>query len=227
MRNKNTTGLLVLLYLCFVCVDVRAVDNFEAIVNNFRSVANVTVLNIKVPSVLEVSLPVQSYSGVLAVYDKTVSDFVPNIIVGEIEKNVVPIDVASSNSDSFEINSIADGNYKTYKDFDLPSVGTGVLETSFLFAKEIRSDSIKLSLGQYVALPQFVTIKAKVEGGDKVILSKYKPTGSIINFKETTSGEWKIILEYSQPIRINEITISNLNLEPKYRAVRFFGRSKS
>jgi hypothetical protein len=221
MLNKITIGLLVILYLCFVRLDARAVDNFADIASNFRLVSSLGVHNIKVPTVLEVSLPLQLHGGMLAVYDKTASVFVPNIVLGEIERYPVPVSVTSDYSDTLGINSISDGDYTTYKDFDLPSSGMGSVETSFLFAKEMRSSSIKLSFGQYVALPQSVTIKAKVGGEYKTVLSKYKLADSTVNFKETVSEGWEIILDYSQPVRINEITIINLDNVSNYQATRF------
>ena len=54
-----------------------------------------------------------------------------------------------------------------------------------------------------------------------------RPSTNILNFVETSAKDWKIEIEYSQPLRINELQIKDLNYKQSPRVVRFLAQPES
>jgi len=119
---------------------------------------------------------------------------------------------------------MADGNYSTYKDLHINTEGYGHVIINANFSENVRSTSLILFLNQFVSLPNSVTVKAEVDGVQRVVLSKFKPRGNALTFPETTSKKWVIELSYSQPLKINELRINNLDFKGSPSVIRFLAQ---
>ncbi len=184
-------------------------------VGSFRNVGSVIIPEIKVPTVVEVPIHNNSRS-LVGVFVPGSNKFIPSLIVGDSSTKMTP-----SNSDE-----LSDDDYETSRTFDLPADGSqGSVSLSLRYPKSIRSNSIVFSFDQYVALPTSITVRAfDTNGNEKVILSRIRPNSNTIQFPETNSSNWTIQMEYSQPLRINELTIINLDTVKSYSAVRFLAQ---
>ncbi|HYC34661.1 MAG TPA: thrombospondin type 3 repeat-containing protein [Candidatus Paceibacterota bacterium] len=194
----------------------------EDAIASFRSVMSVSVPDIKVPTVLEVPLSSVSSDPHIGVYDKTDSKFVPYLVIGGNQKSAVPASITSTIGSGDR--SIGDANFATYVQYDLPESGPGFVSITYKYPKAIRSSSMHLALDQYVALPTLVTLKARVNGVDKVVLSNMRPNSTSLSFLETVSDTWTIDLSYAQPLRISELTIENKDVSSVGSSVRFLAQ---
>jgi len=208
--NMKKLTLLIIVF-AFVFVNAETSENNLEIIKSFRNYFEVPLLETETPEVLNIELPINNNISHFGVYNITNDRFEPylyiepsNVVLGE---ELLSITTTKGSSEG-----INDKSYNTYKDFDLDKDGNGSVKISYLFQNDIRSNSIDLSLGQYVSLPNLITIKATVDGSQKTLLSNSRPTSGKITFPETVSGEWEIEFKYSQPLRINELQINNLNI---------------
>ena len=193
----------------------------------FRSVAPLTLPEIKVPTVINVQLPSDfSYRRNVVVYNKTSEIFEPSIIIGSEEK-ITPQNVNTSYIGNFAPSFLIDGFYDTYQDFDLPQEGSGEVSIVYSYRDSIKSNSLYLALDRYVALPNSITVKAEINGDEKIILAKHRPLSSTIVFPENASKRWIIEFVYSQPLRISELDIQNLSSAKTSSSLRFLAKPGS
>lgn len=213
MKNKLSIKIAVIIVATFAisgqveAMEISAADPRTG----FRNKAEVSEPKIVVPTVLEVPLGGNTSSGIL-IYNNTDMKPIPSMIVGEESGKLLPMNISS----------LSDGNYRTFQNFDLTndgSIGRGSITLEY--AEPLRTNSIRLILAEFVALPLTVTIRAEVNGTSQIVLSSLTPTSELLTFPETTSKKWTIEFVYSQPLRIVEVEAFNLDRGYSYNAVRF------
>lgn len=221
---KSITKIILFIALFAVSTVAFAQTQEENAVASFRNISSVSVPDIKVPTVLEAPLSGVSYDPHIAIYDTTSKVFVPHLIVGGNQQAAQPQSITATAGATKTDRSINDGQFGTAVQYDLPESGSGFVRITYKYPKAIRSNSMTISLDQFVALPTLVTIKAQVNGSEKVVLSNVHPTSSSLSFLETVSDTWIIELTYAQPLRIIELTIENRDVSSAGSSVRFLAQ---
>ena len=218
---KKLTLISFLLIFTFVQADTSE-KNLE-IIQSFQEVLEVPSLEISTPTVVEINLPSPEDIAHFGVYSVLDDVFEPYSYIRPSRQNLdqLPAQIKTSTGNSPELN---DRNHTTFEDFDLDENGNGNVEIEYSFSEEIRSNSVTLSLAQYVALPNSVTLSAFVDGRYKRVLSDFRPSSRALTFPETTSAQWKIEFTFSQPLRINELHINNLDLAETPSKLRFLAQ---
>ena len=206
--------ITVSIFICIVCFsflnisEARQLPESSEIIQTFKQMFEVSNPNIVVPTVIEIAIPNQIYSQHFAVYNKTKNIFEPYYVGNKAGIEILKPGSIKVNGVLHDKN-IFDSNFETQTEFDIDEEGRGNVQIEYAFAKSIESDSLYLSLDQYVALPNSITIKTVQDGREKTILSKIKPDSYIVNFPKTSAQIWKIEMEYSQWLRIKELQIHN------------------
>lgn len=224
-KNIFTGSLILALSFSFVSAEISTKN--ISILQSFKQIISIPKIEILVPTVVEISVPEQVYGSHFAVYNQTQDKFEPyvftqNSVLETGFSLVTPINISSNNSS--QITRLFDNDFQTFTQFDVNEEGIGYTEIQYTFGESIRSTSMSLSLEQYVSLPNLITIKTIENGQEKIVVSKIKPGSSIINFPETSSKIWKIEFTFSQPLRINELQINNLNSKKIPTAIRFLAQ---
>jgi hypothetical protein len=195
----------------------------EDVIKTFRKIISVSEVQIGTPSIVEIEIPKQIYSSSFAVSNLTQNRFEPYLIISKNDyRELLPSKISAIGGSN--PNALFDGNFETFTQFDLDENGYGYTEINYSFDENIKSNSIYLSLEQYVSMPNYVTIKTTVDGQEKIVVSKVRPNGNVINFAETVSQNWKIEISYSQPLRINELQIKDLTQKESPKVLRFLAQ---
>lgn len=191
----------------------------------FRSYKNYvdvpTIAKLLTPKILEVDFSVnQLLNNNVGVFDETASRFIPYSMV-VVEPTIIRAISAKETGTGKDMLKLFDGDNNNSENLYLTSQDAGSVSINVLYPSAIKSNSVSLGLGNYVALPYAVTLKAVVNNSEITVLNKYRPTSSIINFPETVADKWIIKLEYSQMISISEIHFNNLFETKSKKSVRF------
>jgi hypothetical protein len=232
--NKITYFFLLLIALVFAvpagATDVKntpvwmanqPVNDYNIVVSAYKTVRDLGPLNIKVPTVVEMPIHLNlNQRREVVVYDVTDKKFIASYLKASQIDNSIKYTVSAKGGIQSVFN---DHEYGSCLDFDLP-VNASINNTSltFNYDKEITSDSLYLSLDNYVTLPVSLGIKAVVGGTEKVVLAPARISGSSISFPKVTSKKWTVDLSYIQPLRICEASFSqNLLTSGSVYSVRF------
>jgi Thrombospondin type 3 repeat len=235
--KKNIKITLVVVTFVFTCLlsiqTVKAQDwqpigatndreiNVSEVLKSYRDLSKVPSISILVPTIVEVDFDSnQVYADSFLVYNDTTKQFIPSqLMYADTFKPRVTrsVDTVSLNDQS----QLFDNNYGTMSDFYLNKVDTGSAIISVDFQNPIKSNSLTLSLDNYVSLPSSITIKATISDREVTILNKYTPKSTIVTFPEATSNKWIVELAYAQPLRVSEIIFNNnFNVVSK-KSIRF------
>ncbi len=199
----------------------------ENILESFQSVINIENQNIKVPTVVEV--PISFEKEVLnsvAVVDNSNELFLPNLVVSNDETKKVIWNVLDEVTGKAQ--QLIDKNNDTYKEYaisndgKISNVALKVSSTNQL----IETSSLTFNFDRYVALPKTIQISVydNESQADKIILAKTSMKSNTVNFPKTSGESFKIELEYSQPLRIREISFNPTNLQHSSKSVRFLAQ---
>ncbi len=197
--------------------------------NSFRQYKDVSNVDIVVPTVVELPLD-DVIIGVnyFEVWNSTIRSLEPYYFKQEGFINQIPTTLTTSLSDSsVNVRNMNDGNVQTYAEFLLPETGQGQVQINIASNNIITASSLSLLLDQYVALPNSIEIRARVNGQDQIVLSSKRGaiSGSTVYFPKTTSNYWTINLTYSQPLRITELKLKQENLiQTNFNAIRFLAQ---
>jgi hypothetical protein len=216
-KISMTKYLLTICLIVSTITVVKAQNQTEDQKTRFRESANLEIPTIKIPTVVEVSLPKRVYQ--VASFDDTSKKFVPNLLK-TTSFQTIPSESLIVGTNNY-LPEIIDDNYQTFYEFNIPEEGRGKVAVSIKYPKVIKTDSVNFLLGEYVALPTKVTIKALVAGEMKIIASDISPQSTRIQFPNYTSNQFIIEFEYSQPMRITEIKFNDLNEAPSTQSIRF------
>ena len=194
------------------------------VLQSFKQVITIPKIEMVVPTVVEVTIPNQIYGTHFAIYNQTKDIFEPyHAGIGSGLATLKPQKIQTSPLNR-ESQNLFDANFQTYTQFDVNEEGRGYVEIDYSFAQNIQSSSVYLSLEQYVSLPNSVTVKVIQNGQEKIIASNIRPDSNRINFPATSAKEWKIEINYSQPLRINELQINNTYAQATPTILRFLAQ---
>jgi len=211
-------GALVLLVVAplvtFASSDIRA---------SFRSVANLNVPNLQVPTVVEI--PVPAYIETerhIGIYNSTENIFIPYELRRSVSR-AVPVHVSSYGMSDIQLDGLVDYDSDTSVDFLLSdaTLNESIVTVMYSFDAPITSDTLRMSLSQYAVLPKNVSVRALVDGVMQRVVANISPNTNTVTFPELTAKQWEVTLEYEQPLRFTELSFVNKNVVVDASAVRF------
>ncbi len=200
-------------------------NDYNSIVSAFKSIKEITVTGIKVPTVVEsmfVSTSNERKDAV--VFDSTDKVFIPSYLISAPIKGLSGYTVSAN---GIVRNEIKDELYDSCVDFNLSNESkVNSISLEFNYDKEITSDAFYLSLDNYVTLPVSLGIKAVVDGIKIDVLAPVKLTDSNVTFPKTSSRNWTVEMSYVQPLRICEASFNQKDTT-QYRSysVRFLAKN--
>ena len=180
-------------------------------VSVFKDMKIVSSPEIIVPTL--VSLPVEKDvvdGGVIALYETSSGLFIPYRIDNTYTTAPAYVTADSQNPND---SKLTDGKSETGVTYEVNESRDNVASIALSHYQPITSTSLTLELDRHVALPQFVRITSVQDGVQKVVVSRTPMRSTQVFFPETTSSEWIVELTYAQPLRINEISFSQDNVE--------------
>jgi hypothetical protein len=189
----------------------QPVNDFSAVASSYRKLSNVPTVNIKVPTTVEIPIDLNLNQRKEAViYDVTDKKFVASYLKSVEANNLVNYSISVKGNIQSNLN---DYKYNSCADFDLP-LNSAINQASLIFNynKEINSDNLYLSLDNYVTLPVKLSIKAVVNGVEKIVLAPTEISSSNISFPKTASKTWIVDVLYIQPLRICEAAFSQISI---------------
>ncbi|MFZ2153780.1 MAG: thrombospondin type 3 repeat-containing protein [Candidatus Moraniibacteriota bacterium] len=202
----------------------------ELDINNLRSafrlVTEVSAPESAIPNVLEVPIEFENsmLDSVMVVEQDSLIPQAALVLNKQVIKknNLTATDSMNSDNSSF----LTDGEIDNFLDYPAGNLGDAQSVTIDITANElITTSSLRLYLDKFVSLPKSIEVRAIVSGEEKIILGKKGVTSDQINFPKVSTKNFKITLEYIQPLRIREITINqeNANISEK-NSVRFLAQ---
>lgn len=211
--SKRLIGLLVL--ALFAVQGTVFAAGTPQVQSSFRSTANVTLSRaIVVPTIASVTLPAEvADSQVFGVYNTADDAFLP-YEVRRAASNAVSVQVTGAGLEAAALAPLTDQNHATVVDFPLPEIpgAQGSVTLQYEFEVPITSDSLRMSLSQYVVRPTAITIRADSNGQTRTVLARTRPEGNTVSFPALTSRVWTVTLEFSQPLRFTELTLVNTDV---------------
>lgn len=204
---------------------VNAEDAVSRALTAYRSYIDINNIHVVVPTVVEVPLDNLNIERTnFAVLDRTTGAFEPYYFKKDTFTNEIPF-VLNTSSNVGNKSYMYDSNLNTYVDFLLPENAQGRVIITVSSNKPITSSSLGMLLDNNVALPNFIEIRASVDGQSRIIVSKKGMEQSTINFPKTTSSEWLISFTFTQPLRISELRLHQDNATKiSDQAVRFLAQ---
>lgn len=199
----------------------QPVNDYSVVSSAYRTVNDLNFINIIVPTVVELPISLNlNQRKEAVVYDVTDKEFVASYLKYTQVDNSVKYSVVSGGVSQ---SGLGDRDYTSCTDFDLQSNSSiSYANLVFNYDKEITSDTLYLSLDNYVTLPVSLSITAIVNGAEKIVLAQTKINSSSISFPKVTSKVWTVNMAYAQPLRICEASFRQANISEKSSyAVRF------
>ncbi|MBI5754132.1 thrombospondin type 3 repeat-containing protein [Candidatus Peregrinibacteria bacterium] len=195
------------------------------IISSFRSYKDVQGLSIKTPTVVEVPFEGEFLERqIFGVLENETGSFQPYYYYTELKSESTSIQ-ATSNISSGSNQALTDNNNNTYAEYDLPESRIGTVSIKLSSSKPVTADALSILLGEHVALPVSIEVRAVENGHDKIVVAKTRMTGQTVWFPSTVSQTWNISLEYAQPLRITEIQLREKQKEMVTKTgLRFLAR---
>ena len=122
--------------------------------------------------------------------------------------------------------ALVDKDYRTGIQYDLPDSGEGSVVINLTSAQPVKSFGLNLALEQNVSLPTSIEIRSiDASGSSKIVLAKSRMFSGQVKFIPTISNSWTITLTYAQPLKINELLLSQTDAESSVeRGLRFLAQ---
>ncbi|TSC69427.1 MAG: Thrombospondin 3-like protein, partial [Parcubacteria group bacterium Gr01-1014_70] len=217
--------------LFFSCAGVALLASAEpqtsisSVISAYRSYKDVGGISISVPTVVEIPFAdefIERFD--FAVFDTTSNLFEPHFFKQETLINELPLSV-NTNPYTNTANRMNDNTTRTYADFPLPDNAEGSVQITLSSSSPITSSALTMLLGNNVALPSFVEIRAFVDGQSRIVVARRKMDQQTIRFPTTTSNRWIITFNFGQPLRVSELRLHQDNaIKTNARAVRFLAQ---
>lgn len=193
----------------------------QTIFKSYKNYSTLPTLGILSPTVIEVDFNAdQITKNYFGVYNETLKQFVPSAFVSK--EQVGPrITLMQDVATSANLYALFDKNQQTKYDFYLKNDSVTGADILIMYNSPIRTNSVTLTLDANVALPNTVSVYATINNSNVTLVSKVRPTSGTIKFPETTATNWRIYIEYSQPLRLTEVGFTDLSNIISKKSVRF------
>ena len=197
----------------------------ESVLSAYRQFKDVpkAFIQVVVPTVVEVPFDrdfLESYE--FAVLDTGTNRFEPSYFV---QTNKSATFTVGSNDATSNAAALADNNPVSYASFEVPG-NTAIRTVITLVAQApVTSSAISIALGDNVALPATVAIRASDLGGaEKVVVAERALDSTTVRFPQTRARIWVIELTHVQPLRIRELQLAEDNVPVGSRSLRFLAQ---
>ncbi len=140
---------------------------------------------------------------------------------------VVPVSVSaetfSGNGDAIRL---TDGDTSTGVRYPFQESAINSARIILTSSVPVLSSSVRLVLDRNVTLPTSIEIRAQNQDGtEMIVLSRTPMISEYVPFAPTTASMWIIDMTYAQPLHINEVALSQDEVERSvYRAIRFLAQ---
>ncbi len=195
-------GLLifVLFVLPFSAVMAADVEEPDLDLSVFKGFYEVELPELIVPSVVSVDLMNLQGHGLLILEDSELPQ-----PWDSVKQKIDYLPDSTGHSSLLDnASNLFDGDFKTVAEFDLDQdEGHAYVIAEATRALELAS--IYLLLDSYVALPDYVQIKAEVGGKWKTLVAKNRMKSHEVFFPVTSAKKWRFDFWHSQPLRLREI----------------------
>lgn len=200
-------------------------DPISSIISAYRLYKDVGNISINTPTVVEIPITdefIERFN--FAVLDKTANLFEPYFFKQETLINKIPTMIIAY-PNNYSVNRMNDNNAHTYADFPLPNNAQGYVQITLSSVNPITSSALTVLLDDNVALPNSIEIRAFVNGQNIIVLANKKMDEQTIYFPKTTSNRWVIAFAFSQPLRISELNLRQVNIaKTSANAIRFLAQ---
>lgn len=200
-------------------------DSISSVLSSYRSYKDVSAISIRVPTVVELPFSdefIERFD--FAILDRTTNAFEPYTFKQETLINEIPVSLSTDPYTS-TANRMLDNDVRSYADFPLPNEGTGQIQITLSNTKPITSSALTILLDKNVAMPNFIEIRAVVNGQNRIVVSNTRINQSTIRFPQTTSSSWTITFIFGQPLRISELRLHQDNANrTSTRSIRFLAQ---
>lgn len=123
---------------------------------------------------------------------------------------VVPQVFSIVNEAGVRLANLTDGKSVTSESFPVSGTGPGATTLYFEFEKSIITSELVLSLSPNVILPAKVSISTvRPDGTTEVVVSPITPVSTTVRFPEVATDNFVVGFEYTQPLRIAEISFTD------------------
>lgn len=174
----------------------------------YRLYKEVENIPINVPTVVEVPFSDEFIErSDFAIFNETTNSFEPYFFKQEAIAYKAPITV-SSNPNTNTVDQMNDDDIQTYVDFPLQNDTQGQIQITLTSPNKITSSSITTLLDNNVALPNFIEIRALIEGQERIVVAEQRMDQQTVFFPQTTSDRWIITFTFGQPLRISELRLN-------------------
>ena len=220
---------ILALMTCALATTASAQEAFQdpipAVLSAYRSYKDVNAISISAPTVAEVQFLdefIERFD--FAILDKTANSFEPYVFKQETLINEIPVSV-STDPYTDTANQMLDNDVRTYADFPLPNDRVGQTQITLSNTKSITASALTILLDKNVASPNFIEIRAVVNGQNRIVVSNTRINQSTIRFPQTTSNSWTITFTFGQPLRISELRLHQDNANRiSTRSIRFLAQ---
>lgn len=167
--------------------------------------------SVVVPTVVAVPLQVGRFERpTFLVVDDVNQAYVPYIYL--VSSKTVAEQISVSASEVVRP-QLTDNEYSTYVDFGVDGFATQYDEIVIELSRPAKLSGIRLALGNFVALPHRVSVRAGDMGSETVLVAETEMHENNVRFPSTEAMRFVITLGHAQPLRLSEVTV--LNDEPE------------
>lgn len=187
-------------------------------IREYKNFVDLPALQIKTPTLINVLFNSTENLTGAAVFDKTNRSFVYSEARDVVSSG--PQIQFISDQLGTQYYQLYDKNYQTSSSF---YIERGTKTKLFIkYTAPINSDALVINFDNNVTLPTYVAVYASPSGNDSIFLvSKSPMTSGVINFPAIKSANWTIEFSYNQPVRLNEISFRNTELNLENKSVKF------
>ena len=191
----------------------------------FKQVLTLPTNQFVVPTVVEV--PFNDIS--LERSEVYVEDVATNARLQTLWKNsyqVIPTSFSVADSEGNKLPRLSDTLPSTSEYFPIDQAGNGSVVLSLVADNKMTVDALTLGVAKNVTAPRSIAITTKLPNGTTlVVVNKKSLDGLTVRFPQVNTDNFRIILEYNQPLRITELSFTEQNARRiETRALRFLAQ---
>jgi len=227
MRTSFTQPLKItsvfLLLLCIGSYASAVVDTTESTVKSvFRQVLTLPANSFVVPTVVEVP-----FAGITTERSEV---YVEDVITAtrlqtfwKTSYEVIPTNFTVFSSDGRRLTNLSDKKTVTSENFPIDENGNGSVELTLLAESLLTTDALTLNVAKNVRSPRSIAITTKrPDGSTEVVVNKTSLAGLSIRYPEVITNNFRITLEYDQPLGITELNFTEKSTRQiETKALRF------
>ncbi len=207
MKSSKFCFVLILFPLLLTAGLAFAEESLDSSLSVFQTVYSPTTPNLKKPTVVRALLSAEPRFGI-AIIEEGNEKAQPWTQIKAPSLSANRILIGKTSSLIGEPSALVDDRYDTVAEFDLDH-DKGVASVELERNKNITSNGLRLVLDDYVALPYTLSMSAWVDNQWKTVVAEDRIHSAQINFPETTTKRWRIVLKHAQPLRLREIALSD------------------